>query len=94
MQKLYEGFFKSSKLFDQFIQEQKWKNLKNKMEFKVLIDNEYSFWKRVLSFLPPEKRLIKEFEWFTNCYNQIHKNLTDEPINLKMRWLSDGKDSL
>lgn len=94
MQKLYNDFFRSCKLFDQFVVEQKWKKVKNKIEFKILIDNEYNFWKRVLSLLPPERRLVKEFEWFTDCYRQIKKNLNEEPINMKVRWLYDQKDSL
>lgn len=94
MKKLYDDFFKSCKLFDQFIQEEKWKKVKSKAEFKTVIDYEYSFWKRVLSLLPPERRLIKEFEWFSECYKQIQKNLKDEPVNWKMRWLQDGQNTL
>jgi hypothetical protein len=94
MQNLYDSFYKICKLFEQFIQEQKWKKVKNRIEFKSLIDNEYSFWKRVISLLPPERRLIKEFEWFKECYEQICKNLKDEKINWKIRWLQDEKDAL
>lgn len=93
MQKLYDNFYHSCKLFDQFVQEEKWKKVKNRIEFKTIIDSEYNFWKRVLSFLPLERRTIKEFEWFTTCYNQIQKNLSEQ-INWKVRWLQDEKDSL
>jgi hypothetical protein len=94
MQKLYDSFYHSCKLFDQFVQDEKWKKVKNRIEFKSIIDSEYSFWKRVLSLIPPERRLIKEFEWMTTCYNQIQNNLKNEPVNWKVRWLQDGKDSL
>lgn len=87
MIKLYDEFFKISNLFDQFVQEEKWKKVKDFTEFKTYIENEYAFWKRVLSMLPPEKRLIKEFEWLTQCYNQISRNLKNEQVNRKMRFL-------
>jgi hypothetical protein len=94
MQKLYDSFYKSCRLFEQFIQEQKWKKVKNKIEFKTLINNEFMFWKRVISMLPPERNLVKEFKWFAECYDQIHKNLDDAPINWKVRWLHDESDTL
>lgn len=92
MQELYKNFFKTSEAFEKFVQEQRWSLVKNKVEFKILIENEFGFWKRVLSMLPPEKRLLKEFEWMSQCYQQIKKNLENEPINWKLRWLHDGKD--
>ena len=95
MIKLYDEFFKVSKLFDDFVQEEKWKKVKDFGEFSSYIDNEYAFWKRVLSMLPPEKRLLKEFEWLTQCYNQIKSNIKNEKVNRKMRWLlKNNKDTL
>lgn len=82
-----------SEVFDKFVQEQRWNIVKNKAEFKTQIESEYMFWKRVLSMLPPEKRLIKEFEWMTQCYNNIKKNLENEQINWKLRWIHDDKEN-
>jgi len=94
MKKLYDDFYNSCKVLDQFVQEHKWKNVKNRLELKILVESEFSFWKRVLSLLPPEKKLLNDFAWFKNCYEQIVKNLENEKINWKVRWLQDGKDSL
>lgn len=90
---LYKKFFHMSEVFDKFVQEQRWNIVKNKAEFKTQIESEYMFWKRVLSMLPPEKRLIKEFEWMTQCYNNIKKNLENEQINWKLRWIHDDKEN-
>jgi len=87
--KLYNEFFKTCRTFDKFVQEQKWKNVKNRIEFKIIVDSEYEFWKRVLSLLPPERRLLKEFSWFKQCYEQIKVNLENEKVNWKLRWLQD-----
>ncbi|MDD5650481.1 MAG: hypothetical protein PHF86_08715 [Candidatus Nanoarchaeia archaeon] len=89
MQELYKKFFETCEAFDKFVQEQKWKYVKNKADFKVVIDNEFAFWTRVLKMLPPEKRLVKEFEWMKQCYEQIKKNLENEKVNWKLRWLHD-----
>jgi hypothetical protein len=94
MLKFYNEFFDVCSSFDKFVQEHKWKKVKNRSEFKTLIESEFQFWKRVLSLLPPEKRLLKEFEWMKQCYEQIIKNLSDEPVNWKLRWLQDDKDAL
>lgn len=94
MKKLYDDFFDTCKLFDKILQEEKWKNTKNKSEFKSIVDSEFCFWKRVLSYLPPEKRLIKEFSWLTECYKQIQKNLDNEPVNWKVRWLQDDQETI
>jgi len=94
MQLLYKEFFETCRSFDKFVQEHKWEKVKNKSEFKSLIQNEFLFWKRVLTMLPPEKRLLKEFEWLQQCYNQINKNLSEESVNWKIRWLHEEKDSI
>ncbi|MDD5649374.1 MAG: hypothetical protein PHF86_03005 [Candidatus Nanoarchaeia archaeon] len=91
MQTLYEEFFKTCKKFDKLVQEQRWKIVKNRNEFKNTIENEYEFWVRVLKMLPPERRLLKEFSWMQQCYNQIMCNLVDESVNWKIRWLSDNE---
>jgi virulence-associated protein VapD len=92
MIKLYEGFFNTCNRFDKFVQEEKWKKVKDFSEFKNFIDNEYQFWKRVLTMLPPEQRLLKEFDWFTQCYKQIRNNMKDEQINRKMRWIAKSEN--
>jgi hypothetical protein len=89
MQELYRTFFKTCEIFDKFVQEQKWKLVKNKGEFKTLIESEFCFWKRIIEMLPPERRLLKEFKWLEQCYEQIMKNLANETINWKLRWLKD-----
>lgn len=93
MQELYKNFFKTSASFDKFVQEQRWNIVKNKSEFKTLVESEFLFWKRVLSMLPPETRLLKEFEWMQQCYVQIVNNLKNEQVNWKLRWLHDDDDS-
>lgn len=86
---LYKEFFKTCRNFDQFVQEQKWSIVTNRAEFKSIIESEFLFWKRVISLVPPERNVLKEFEWFQQCYLQIMKNLKDETSNWKMRWLQD-----
>jgi hypothetical protein len=92
MTKLYEEFFDICKRFDKFVQEEKWKKVKDFAEFRSYVDNEFQFWKRVLTMLPPEQRLLKEFEWLTQCYKQIKNNLKDEQVNRKMRWIAKKED--
>lgn len=94
MEELYVEFFDTCEKFDKFVQEQKWEKVKNKVEFKSIIENEFVFWKRVLTMLPPEKRLLNEFIWFRQCYEQIIKNLENEKVNWKIRWLHDCEDRL
>lgn len=94
MQNLYDSFFDTCKSFDQFLQEQKWKLVTNKSEFKAIIESEYSFWKRVLTMMPPEKRLLKEFAWMQECYFQIIKHLDTEKFNWKIRWLKDNNEKI
>jgi len=93
MQKLYDAFFHTCESFDKIVQEQKWKKVRDRGEFKTLIEHEFGFWKRVLSMLPPERGLLAEFSWLQQCYEQITKNLTNEHVNWKLRWLQDDQDS-
>jgi hypothetical protein len=87
MIKLYDEFFDICSSFDRFVQEERWSKITNFIEFKNYIDNEFNFWKRVICLLPPEKRLVKEFGWFKQCYLQINKRLKNEKINKKMKWI-------
>ena len=86
--KLYDEFFSTSKYFERLIQENDWK--KNSTQLRDKVDGEYRFWKRVLSMLPPERRLLKEFEWMTQCYKQILLNLEKEKFNRKIRFIHEG----
>ena len=92
MNKIYDKFFETSKLFDQFVQEQKWSKVKNKAEFKSIIESEFRFWERILTMMPPERRLLEEFSWFKQCYEQITKNLSLETENWKLYWLHEKND--
>jgi hypothetical protein len=91
MQKLYGTFFKTCKLFDKFVQEQKWKIVKNKSEFKTAIENEFCFWTRVIEMLPYEKKILNEYNWLKQCYEQIMNKLENEKINWKILWLENDE---
>lgn len=94
MIELYKEFFNACEAFDKLVQEEKWKHVKSKAELKNIIHSEFEFWTRVLKMLPPERRLLKEYAWMKQCYEQVLKNLEEEPVNWKIRWLCDEKDKL
>jgi hypothetical protein len=85
--KLYDEFEDVCKKFDTFVQEERWSNVVNFVEFTDYVNKEYEFWKRLISLIQPSKKMLEEFEWFEACCKQMVSKIQNEKINKKIRFI-------